>query len=142
MENSNESLSASLNDYEYEKWQYEDFDGRTVYSRCVFRQAEIDENGTIINKKEYTPSPKDSVKIQKKDDRYIFEMDESEELYFILYVPEGDELLKHNYLENDPSGKMSDEELFWQETEHGWTLVDDMGNNCMFYRTTELVIND
>ncbi|MBO4456481.1 MAG: hypothetical protein J5802_02035 [Butyrivibrio sp.] len=140
MENSNESLHV-LDDYKYEKWQYEDFDGRTVYSRCVLREAEKDSNGTIISK-EYTPSPKDSVKIEKTGDGYKFNIIRSEELYFILYVPEGDELLKHNYIEKATSAGLDDEELTWQETEHGWTLVDKRGNNLKFYTTTELVIND
>lgn len=140
MENSNESLHI-LGDYKYEKWQYEDFKGRTVYNRCVKREAEIDRWGKLVQK-EYTPSPEDSVKIEKTDTGYIFKMDRSEELYFVLYVPDGDELLKHDYIEKATSSGLRDIKYTWQKTDHGWTLVSGKGNELKFYTTTELVIDD
>ncbi len=130
-ENMNETMSTGR----YERWDYDEWEGRKVWTRTVYRSEEKEDG--VFQTKLYEPDVKKLASLIRTEDGYQIKCaDDSQMLEFNLYVQEGDELLEHEYnlVRKDMSRKVQ-----WVKRDEGWTLENADGSLVRFYATADLV---
>ncbi len=131
-----------IKDYKYECWEYEDWNGRTAWNRCVYVESEYDDNGNIVTNR-YTSNVNECAEIIKTENGYQIVVEPDREIKFELYVPDGDEMLKNNYNQITPGYEEDNvRAYYWAKHGEGWTLETINGSVNLYYKTTELVIRN
>ena len=78
----------------YERWAYEEWEGRTVWTRKAYRSKDMNGYSGIDTK----PDIQKSARLLERKDGFTVQIDEDAPMVdFTLYVEEGDPLLEHLY---------------------------------------------